>query len=483
MQKKIKRLMFVIAFFLFLVIAAIFVVYSWGYRWDQKEWKFVKTGGLYLRVYNNKPQIYLNNQHLKKATPGLLSSGIFLSNLIPDNYLLTIKKPNYFSWEKEVVIKPQMVTTFSSIVLLPQNPLSKDIYLTSATSTRKIIDILPLRNNKEIIIQAIEEATSTNVVLFAYNFNNQTQVEIYRKKIERGEYFNLIPNLKIADNDANQILFAITANKTTNFYLWEKLNPDNIRNISQIIISQFKFKNPLKKIDFYPNAENKYIVLTGTDLVIVDLNKNETKRIFLDVKDFIRKDYVMMVVNNQGAVFSYNLILNTSSPLGIIESIKEENINNMEISPKNNYFCIKLDNGDLYLLKSGEETMIFKEIISFIFSNDEKKLAYINKNNELRVKYLVDFSGDFLQKKGDDVLIQKLNKSTSKLIWHSDLSHLIYQVDNKIYFIEIDTRGKINFFDFDFNENHFYLEGGKNCTIFSWNEKLIKKTDLLYEQL
>ncbi|MCX8015967.1 MAG: hypothetical protein N2692_01545 [Patescibacteria group bacterium] len=483
MQKKIKRLMFVIAILLFLFMAVMFIVYSWGYRWNQKEWKFVKTGGLYLRVYNSKPEIYLNNQYLKKATPGLLSNGIFLSNLIPDNYLLKISKPNYFSWEKEVVIEPQMVTTFSSIVLLPKNPLSKSIYSSNETSSVEILDILPLKNGKELIIQAIEEGTSTSAVLFIYNFNNQNQLEIYRKKINKGENFNLISNLIIADNDANQIIFPVVVNKTTNFYLWERINPENIKNISQTIISQFKFKNPIKKIDFYPNTENKYIILTGTDLMLVDLNKNEMKKIFLDVKDFARKDYNMLVINNQGAAFSYNLILDTSSPLGILELEKENSIKKIQISPKNNYYSVQLNNGDLYLLKSGEEITLLKSISLFAFSNDDKKLAYINKDNELHVKYLTDFTGDFLQKKGEDVLIKKLTEPINNLICHSDLNHLIYQSENKIYFAEIDVRDAVNIFELNFNGNNFYLEGGKNGTIFTWNEKTIKRIDLLYEQL
>lgn len=481
MQKKFKRLLFFIVSVLFLIIAGFFVAYSFGYRWDHGDWKFVKTGGLYLRVYNSKPEVYLNNQYLKKATPGLLSSGIFLSNLIPDNYSVSIKKPNYFSWEKETKIEPQMVTTFSSVVLLPKNPLVEDVYSLGSTSTLEITKILPLKNYKEIIIQGIETTTSTNALVFIYNFNNQNQTEIYRKKINKGESFNLIPNLIIADNDANEIIFSLTVNKTTNFYLWQRINPENLKNISQLIISQFKLKNPIKKIDFYPNAENKFIVLTGTDLAVVDLNKNEIKKIFLDVKDFVRKDYNLFIINNQNAAFSYNLILDTSSPLGILELDSKNGIEKIEISPKNTYYAIWLRNKDLYLMKSGEEMLKITDVDLFAFSNDDKKLAYIT-NGELRVRYLVDYNGDVLYKKGDDVLIKKLEDGADNLIWHADLNHLIYQKNNKIYFAEIDVRDKVNVFDLEFDFKNFYLEGDKNGTVFTWNDKLIKRINLLFEQ-
>jgi hypothetical protein len=101
MQKKIRRIIFVLATLIFIGAALFLISYSWGYRWDKEKFNFVSTGGLYLRVNNTKPEIYLNGKQLKKATPGLLSSGIFLSDLLPNEYLVQVKKDNYFSGVKK----------------------------------------------------------------------------------------------------------------------------------------------------------------------------------------------------------------------------------------------------------------------------------------------------------------------------------------------------------------------------------------------
>jgi len=494
MQKKIRRIIFVLATLIFIGAALFLISYSWGYRWDKEKFNFVSTGGLYLRVNNTKPEIYLNGKQLKKATPGLLSSGIFLSDLLPNEYLVQVKKDNYFSWSKKVVVQPKMVTTFSWITLLPKNPLITNIYppskltANSETSTvlniqEEIIDILPLPNNKEIIIQTKETATTTRAILSILNINNQNKTEIYQKKLAKNEELDLVSVLKIFDDDANDVLFSLTTNKVTNFYLWQRINPEEIRNISQIIISQFNLKNPITKIDFYPNLENKYIILTRGNLMTVDLNKNETKQIFSDVKDFVRKDYTLFWIDNKNAVYSYNLILNSLTPLGILELPKNAVIKKMEISPKNSYFALLFDDDSFYLFKAGEEVKKKEGIKLFAFSFDDKKLAYLNNNGELKVYYLSDVNGDVIYKKDEEIVITKGVFGVDNLVWFFDLMHLIYQKDKNIYFAEIDPRDKINIFEESFDFNNFILTSNKNGTIWAWRPDLLQKIDLVYENL
>jgi len=289
MHKNIRRRIFILASCIFVLAALLLVLYSFGYRWDKEKFQPVLTGGLYLRINTVKPQIYLDGKFLSKATPGLLSSGIFLPNLLPDTYQLEIKKDNYFEWEKKVDIKSQQVTSFSSIVLLPKNPLVTDIYkitVDNATNTKtkfqeEIVDFLPLANGKEIIMQTKEVSTSTNAVLKIYNFIDGSSVEIYRQKLAKNESLNLIPRLKINDDEANEVIFDLTKNNIQTFYLWQRIEPERIQNLSQQITTTFKLKNPIHKIEFYPNIEGKYIILSGKDLMVVDFTKNETKKLLV----------------------------------------------------------------------------------------------------------------------------------------------------------------------------------------------------------
>ncbi|NLA08261.1 MAG: hypothetical protein GX873_01005 [Parcubacteria group bacterium] len=499
MHKKTRRVIFYVAVFVFIIISSLIVAYSWGYRFDKEKRELVLTGGLYLKTNVSKPQIYLDGEFLENATPGLLNSGIFLSNLLPDIHQIEVKKNNYFSWQKNVEVKSQMVTTFFSVVLLPQNPLITDIYkiatITTETTTPKIItedvvDFLPLNNNKEIIVQIKESATTTNAILKIHNYLNKntnsssnSDVEIYRQKLAKKENLNLIPNLKINDSDGNEIIFDLTKNKIKTYYLWQRINPENLINLSSEIADTFKLKNPIQKIVFYPNIENKYIVLSGKDLYFIDFDKNEAIKKVTNVLDFFIRDYSLFWLDYNGSVFGYNLILDNSTPLGIIELKKDIAIKKADIS-HSNQIALLFDDNVLYLFKAGEDIEKKENVFNFSFSPDNRKLAYINDKNELRVEFLTDInSGDVLRKKGDNILITKTKNSNEKIGWYSDSEHLIIQSGSKIYFAEIDDRDKINIFEENFDFDNFLLTSNKNGTIWGISSKLIQKIDLLYENI
>jgi len=492
MHRKIRRVIFILAALIFLTAALLLVFYSWGYRWDKEKLQLVLTGGLYLKTNIAKPQIYLDGKFLKKATPSLLSSGIFLSNLLPDAYQLEIKKENYFGWRKKIEVESRMVTTFSSIVLLPQNPLKIDVYrptAENATNTKtkiqeEIIDFLPLLNGKEIIVQTKETATTTNAVLKIYNLNNQSEIEIYRQKLAKGEEINLIPKLIINDADASGIIFDLIKNNSKTFYLWQKIQPEKLIDFSAEIARVFKLKNPLQKIVFYPNIDSKYVILSGKDLMWIDFNKNESKKIIGNIRDFIIKDYSIFWIDYNGAVFSYNLILDSSTPLDILELDKDAKIKRMFASPNNQYFGILFDNGKFYLLKSGQATEEISGIKDLVFAPDSKKLTYLNANGEVRVRFLTNFSGDVIKERGEEILItQSANQKEAKLEWYNDSQHLIIQNGKTIYFAEVDDRDKINIFEENLDFEKYLLSNNKNGTIWGITSNLIQKIDLLYENI
>jgi len=145
---------------------------------------------------------------------------------------------------------------------------------------RKLL-IFAFGNGKEIIMQTKEVSTSTNAVLKIYNFIDGSSVEIYRQKLAKNESLNLIPRLKINDDEANEVIFDLTKNNIQTFYLWQRIEPERIQNLSQQITTTFKLKNPIHKIEFYPNIEGKYIILSGKDLMVVDFTKNETKKLLV----------------------------------------------------------------------------------------------------------------------------------------------------------------------------------------------------------
>ena len=83
-------------FALFCVAGSIFVVYSFGYRLDIKNWEITQTGGLNVKTSPKVTEIILDGEKINKKA-GLFSDEVFLEGLIPDSHSLEVLKE---SWQK-----------------------------------------------------------------------------------------------------------------------------------------------------------------------------------------------------------------------------------------------------------------------------------------------------------------------------------------------------------------------------------------------
>jgi len=308
-------------------------------------------------------------------------------------------------------------------------------------------------------------------------------VEIYRQKLAKNESLNLIPRLKINDDEANEVIFDLTKNNIQIFYLWQRIEPERIQSLSQQITTTFKLKNPIQKIEFYPNIEGKYIVLSGKDLMVVDFTKNETKKIISDIVDFQSKDYVLFWLEQSGAIFSYNLILGFSTPLGIIELPDKFSVTRMEIAPNSQCFALLLDNNEWYFFRAGQSMEKINDVVKFVFAPDSKKVVYLTKTGDVRMRFLSDIAGDVIRKKGDEVLIRANVSSSADLEWYADSQHLIVAEGKIIYFSEIDDRDQINTFIQEFEFDHYLLTNKKSGTVWGMRPDLIQKIDLVYQKV
>lgn len=99
---------------------AIAVLYANGYRFSAANGSphLAKTGILNASSTPKGAQVYIND-HLTSATNNTI-------NLTPGQYKVRISKDGYSSWEKNVVIKEQLVTNTDAL-LFPANPALQSI--------------------------------------------------------------------------------------------------------------------------------------------------------------------------------------------------------------------------------------------------------------------------------------------------------------------------------------------------------------------
>lgn len=98
---------------LFLVLFPIILSYALGYQIDYHTFKIYKTGILYINSRPAGASIYINGRCHADFTPAEIEE------MKPGTYRIEVRREGFYPWEKEMVIKPNMVTRADRIVLFP----------------------------------------------------------------------------------------------------------------------------------------------------------------------------------------------------------------------------------------------------------------------------------------------------------------------------------------------------------------------------
>lgn len=116
-MKRTDKIMRAIAFYfalaLFCVLLPIVLSYALGYQIDYHNLKIYKTGILYIESRPAGAAIYLNGNKHPDVTPSQVEE------LKPGRYKVVVKREGFYPWEKDLEVRPNMVTKADSIVLFP----------------------------------------------------------------------------------------------------------------------------------------------------------------------------------------------------------------------------------------------------------------------------------------------------------------------------------------------------------------------------
>jgi len=111
---KIKRaIAFYCAVTVFCILLPIVLSYSLGYKIDYHNLKIYKTGILYLQSRPAGASIYLDGKMIADLTPAQIEE------LKPGTYRVEVRREGFYPWEREMVVRPNMVTRADRIVLFP----------------------------------------------------------------------------------------------------------------------------------------------------------------------------------------------------------------------------------------------------------------------------------------------------------------------------------------------------------------------------
>lgn len=116
MQKSDAIIRYIVFFFslaLYFILLPIVLSYSLGYHIDYHNFKIYKMGILSLRSAPSGASVYINGKLRQELTP------VRIEELKPDTYSVEVKREGFYPWQKELVIRPNMVTRAENIILFP----------------------------------------------------------------------------------------------------------------------------------------------------------------------------------------------------------------------------------------------------------------------------------------------------------------------------------------------------------------------------
>lgn len=122
---KRRRLYLLLCAVAFLAFVPLFTLYATGYRFTFGNiWGIIRTGGVFVSVPETGAQAYLDGTLVRST--GFFQRNVFIQNLKPGSYEVSIEKEGFQPWKKNLTVIPTTVAEAHAF-LLSEEPLFTDI--------------------------------------------------------------------------------------------------------------------------------------------------------------------------------------------------------------------------------------------------------------------------------------------------------------------------------------------------------------------
>ncbi len=109
----IRHIAFYFSLALYFILLPIILSYSLGYHIDFHKFKIYKTGIMALKSTPSGASIYINSKLHPDLTPARIEE------LRPGTYSVEVKRKGFYPWQKDLTVRPNMVTRAENVVLFP----------------------------------------------------------------------------------------------------------------------------------------------------------------------------------------------------------------------------------------------------------------------------------------------------------------------------------------------------------------------------
>lgn len=289
MIRRTRRIIFYLFLIAFIVLTPLIILYARGYSFDWEEKTIVATGGIYLKSYPSKAEIYVNDKSKGKTNR-------FIRRLIPKTYEIKITKDNYHPWQKELIVESGLVSKANHILLIPFNPkislvseaekIYSEIYSYFTDQQKEKVYFLS-KNNLYHVDDSLPSLLASNVLNYTIYKNGILYLDYFTGKIYELDLSSL-----------ESVAFFDQVFPSFNQGKWI-MSPDNKKLLCQknysveilwlenvIDNSTIREKGDIEKIDFgqkindviwHPKTDEHLIVSTDDSILITELDNRSPR--------------------------------------------------------------------------------------------------------------------------------------------------------------------------------------------------------------
>ncbi|MDO8443095.1 MAG: hypothetical protein Q7S81_02465 [bacterium] len=441
MNLKIRRLIFYALIIIFLILAFFIIPYSNGWRFDLGNLSFVKLGGLYLNVEPTEASVRVDKLSFEIKS-SFMKSGLLIANLFPKTYHISIQKDEYQSWNKNLAIKPSLVTQIYPIILIP------------------------VKSAETLLKNKVGDFFSNTNYLAWQDTNNKLRMG--DKIIKGTEFLTWLAGKKSA---------LVYDEITKNYLIINPAQNNSALNIN-LLFDNLKYqkiitdKNPIKKIIAHPSDKNKLILATNKNLYILDFYRPSLEIINPGQYTLFSASGEEIFFTDTNSLYFYNLNNGETSTL-----LNQAGINSLEISPNNQFVALSENNKLTLLDRSKKENNLINLIDNptfFKFSPDSKKIATVS-NNTIKIFFIGDDYELFNKKSMGTSSFEISSLDTSlPFIWSGNSYYLFVKSETTLKFLEINDDQPVNLQTIDTGIDKYFYDGQENSIFLIKNESLYK---------
>lgn len=405
---------------LFIIGAPKIVFYALGYSYKiGSEKGIVQTGLIYLSSTPPGATVYIGGRRYREPTPAIIR------DLLPGNYPIRLVLKDHETWSKSVPIEAAKASVLGKILLNPKKPEWRKRVLD------RFEDLIVVPDTRYLLLRKSDQLDAVQI----YDWKQGKASSLFVGGAEKESQFS---SVSVASGSPH-VLFKVESKKKKR-WIWIDLDKGEKSKITwgdEIPFQSDKLvwseKDSRYLFTYYQGSVSRFDVekktLVPMGEPVQGFGVNEKKLLLLTndnqfkKTDFFDKNSKVMIKN-----------------ANLLKALASEN-DPFEVKRVASDIVFYLSGAGTLLMHQGKTLISEKDILGFHFDKKHRKAVLWRADAIGIIQFLKDEEGDVLRPSAKVEWILKGARQLRHVYWAHDGAYLIFQDQNKIFLLELETFG------------------------------------------